>query len=127
MQRIVGIRGATTTEYNTSDSILKDTRILLKEILEKNDVKNDEIISMIFTVSNDLNAAFPAAAAREMGLTDVPLICTNEINVPGSLEKCIRVLMHTYTDKTRESINHVYLKNAKKLRPDLVEKQGGIS
>ncbi|MDD4189506.1 MAG: chorismate mutase [Eubacteriales bacterium] len=127
MQRIVGIRGATTTEYNTSDSILKDTRILLKEILEKNDVKNDEIISMIFTVSNDLNAAFPAAAAREMGLTDVPLICTNEINVPGSLEKCIRVLMHTYTDKTRGSINHVYLKNAKKLRPDLVEKQGGIS
>lgn len=126
MQRVAGIRGATTTEFNTAESILSDTKALLVEIIGKNEIKNEDIISIIFTVTNDLNAAFPAVAARELGLTDVPLLNSNEINVPGSLGKCIRILIHAYTEKSREEIKHIYLKDAKKLRPDLVKKQGGF-
>lgn len=127
MKRVAGIRGATTTEYNTAKSILDDTRLLLNEIIVANEIKNEDIISIIFTVSNDLNAAFPSVAARELGFTDIPLLNSNEINVPGSLGKCIRILMHTYTEKTRGNIRHIYLKDATKLRPDLVKKQGGSS
>lgn len=124
MHRIVGIRGATTTEFNTAESILSDTGELLREIIRMNDIKSEDIISMIFTVTHDLNAAFPSVVARELGFTDIPLLNSNEINVPGSLGKCIRILMHTYTNRTKENIKHIYLKEAKKLRPDLVEKQG---
>lgn len=124
MFRVVGIRGATTTEYNTAESILGDTKLLLKEIIEENEIRHEDIISIIFTVSHDLNAVFPSAAAREIGFTDIPLLCSNEINVPGSMGKCIRILMHTYTDKTRDNVKHIFLKDARKLRPDLVEKQG---
>lgn len=82
-------------------------------------MKEDDIISIIFTVTNDLNAAFPAVAARNLGWTSIALMCTNEIDVPGSLKKCIRVLLHVNTDKKNDEIKHIYLNNAKVLRPDL--------
>jgi len=113
------IRGATTVENNDAVEILRETEKLLVEIYEKNKLKEEDIISIIFTVTNDLNATFPAVAARNLGWTSIALMCTNEIPVPGSLEKCIRVLMHINTEKRNEEIKHIYLNNAKVLRPDL--------
>ncbi|AEV68457.1 chorismate mutase [Acetivibrio clariflavus] len=114
------IRGATTVENNDAVEILRETEKLLTEIYEKNKLKEEDLISIIFTVTNDLNATFPAVAARNLGWTSVALMCTNEIPVPGSLEKCIRVLMHINTDKRNDEIKHIYLNNAKVLRPDIV-------
>ena len=113
------IRGATTVENNDAVEILRETEKLLVEIYEKNKLKEEDIISIIFTVTNDLNATFPAVAARNLGWTSIALMCTNEIPVPRSLEKCIRVLMHINTEKRNEEIKHIYLNNAKVLRPDL--------
>jgi chorismate mutase len=113
------IRGAITVEENNKDLILANTKLLLQKIVEENQICEDDIISIIFSVTRDLNAAFPAAAAREMGWTSIALMCTNEIEVPDSLEKCIRVLIHINTDKSNNDIKHVYLKEARSLRPDL--------
>jgi len=113
------IRGATTVDTNNVEEILNETKLLLLKIAEKNELKKEDIISIIFTVTGDLNAAFPAEAARQIGWTNVALMCTNEISVPGSLEKCIRVLAHVYTIKNLKDIRHIYLNNAKRLRPDL--------
>lgn len=113
------IRGAITVDVNKKDLIIEGTKELLQKIVEANNICEDDIISIIFSVTNDLDAAFPAAAAREMGWTSIALMCTNEINVPGSLEKCIRVLMHINTDKSNKDIKHIYLKKARTLRPDL--------
>ncbi len=113
------IRGATTVENNDAVEMLRETEKLLVEIINKNKLKKEDIISIIFTVTNDLNATFPAIAARNLGWTSVALMCTNEIPVPGSLEKCIRVLLHFNTNKTNDEIRHIYLNNAKVLRPDI--------
>ncbi len=113
------IRGAITVPENTREAILEGTRELLVEIIKRNSVEIEDLISIIFTATNDLNAAFPAVAARELGITDVSLMCTNEIDVPGSLRQCIRVLVHFNTVKANSEINHVYLKGATVLRPDL--------
>jgi len=119
MTVVRAIRGATTVEKNDAVEMLRETEKLLVEIVEKNQLKEEDIISIIFTVTNDLNATFPAVAARNLGWTSVALMCTNEIPVPGSLEKCIRVLMHINTNKRNNEIKHIYLNNAKVLRPDL--------
>jgi len=113
------IRGAITVSENTKNSILEGTKELLVEIIERNNLNEEDIISAIFTVTSDLNATFPAIAAREIGWTDISLMCTNEIDVPGSLKSCIRVLIHINTDKNNNEMNHVYLKGATILRPDL--------
>lgn len=113
------IRGAVTVQENTREDILEGTRELLLEIIARNNLDREDIISAFFTVTNDLNAAFPAVAAREIGWTDISLMCTNEIPVPGSLAKCIRVLIHFNTSIRNNEINHVYLKGAEVLRPDL--------
>ncbi|HEX2926157.1 MAG TPA: chorismate mutase [Ruminiclostridium sp.] len=113
------IRGAVTVSDNTKESILAGTRELLIEIVQRNALDSADIISAIFTVTSDLNAAFPAVAARELGWSDISLMCTNEIDVPESLKKCIRVLVHINTEKGNSEINHVYLKGARVLRPDL--------
>lgn len=116
------IRGAITVPENTKEAILEGTRELLLKIINRNNIKKEDLISMIFTMTSDLNAVFPAVAAREIGLTDVPLMCSNEIEVPGSLKNCIRVLVHLNTDKENSDIDHVYLKGARVLRPDLADK-----
>lgn len=113
------IRGAITVKKNDKQDILKETKLLLEKIVQENKIDEKDIISIIFSVTNDLDAAFPAAAAREIGWTNVALMCTNEINVPGSIVKCIRVLMHINTDKSNSDIKHIYLKGAKVLRPDI--------
>lgn len=115
------IRGATTASENTREAIIGATLELLGEIEEKNDLKRADAISIIFTITSDLTAVFPAAAAREMGLTFVPLLDMAAPEIDGSLEKCIRIMIHINTDKTKEEINHVYLRGAKILRPDLAK------
>jgi chorismate mutase len=115
------IRGAITVEKNTEDRILDATKELLSRMLEDNDLKQDDIISIWFTMTVDLNAAFPAKAARELGLTDVALMCTNEIDVRNSLKKCIRIMINFNTDKSLSQLHHIYLKKAVSLRPDLIK------
>lgn len=113
-----GIRGAITAEENTAESILAATRSLLNTIFEKNETDSEDIASILFSVTSDLNAEFPAKAARDMGLDGVPLLCFNEIQVPGGLGHCIRVLVHVNTGKSQREICHVYLGGAASLRPD---------
>ncbi len=116
------IRGATTAEENTKEAIFEASIELLSKIEEKNDLKNTDAISIIFTVTPDLTAAFPAAAVRKMGITNVPLLDMAAPDIDGSLKKCIRVMIHINTDKTKEDIKHIYLRGASVLRPDLAEK-----
>lgn len=120
-----GIRGATTVEVNEADEILEATRALLQAIVEKNDLSADNInhdmVSVIFTATTDLDAAYPAVAARVMGWTNVPLLCMQEMDVEGSLRHCIRVLIHWNTERAQSEMQHVYLGGARSLRPDLME------
>lgn len=116
-----GVRGATTVESNTRDEILTATRQLLALIIRQNGIEAPDVTSAIFTTTSDLDAEFPALAARQLGWLDVPLLCTHEIAVPGSLQRCVRILVHWMTDKPQAEINHVYMKDARKLRPDLSE------
>jgi len=112
-----GIRGATTVEYNNREEILSATTELLQLLIEKNDLHPDNIASAIFTVTDDLDADFPAVAARRLGWTETALMCAREIPVPGSLRKCIRVLIHVNTTRSAAEIQHVYLREAVSLRP----------
>ena len=113
-----GIRGATMAEANTAPAILDATRELLERVISANGVKAEDVASVLFTTTPDLNAAFPAQAARELGWQDVALLCGHEMEVPGALEKCIRVLIHWNTEKSASEIEHVYLKGAASLRPE---------
>ena len=116
-----GVRGAITVNNNNASEILSATKQLLHSMLEKNNIIIDNISSIFFSVTNDLTAEFPAKAARDLGLDYTPLLCLNEIDVDNGLEKCIRLLMHVNTDTPQKEIHHVYLENATKLRPDLLQ------
>ena len=120
-----GIRGATTTEADSVAAILAATRELLARMVEANHVAIADIASIIFTVTPDLTAAFPARAARELGWKHVPLLDAQEVPVPGSLPRCVRVLMLWNTEQLQEEIQHVYLRDARLLRPDLQEDAKG--
>jgi chorismate mutase len=121
---IRGIRGATTVSADEPDLILEATRELLEAILDANaSMKPEDVGSALFTVTDDLASTFPAQAARQMGWGLVPMMCAREIPVPGSLRKVIRVLVHWNTDMSQNEITHVYLRDAVKLRPDLVAAQ----
>ena len=121
---IRGIRGATTVTADEPDLILQATRELLEEILTENaGMRPEDVASAIFTVTDDLASTFPAQAAREMGWSLVPMLCAREIPVPNSLSRVIRVLVHWNTDVSQAEITHVYLRDAVKLRPDLVAAQ----
>ena len=112
-----GIRGATTVTENTPQHILNETQTLLEALISENNVFIHDIASIFFSVTNDLNADFPAKAAREMGLEHTPLLCMTEIPVPNSLTKCIRILIHVNTKKSNRELKHIYLKDAVRLRP----------
>jgi chorismate mutase len=112
-----GIRGATTVERNDRDEILKATRELLEVIVRLNGLRPDDIAYAWFTVTPDLDAEFPAFAARELGWTDVPLMCGREIPVPGAIAGCIRVLIDWNTAKGQREVRHAFLHRAKELRP----------
>lgn len=119
-----GIRGATTVAADEPDLILQATRELLEAILKENEnMKPEDVGSAIFTVTEDLASTFPAQAARQMGWSMVPMMCAREIPVPGSLPKAIRVLVHWNTETPQSEIKHVYLRDAVRLRPDLVAAQ----
>lgn len=115
------LRGATTVPANEASAIVEGTGELLREMLERNTVELDDLVSLIFTTTPDLNAEFPAAAARAIGIAHVPLLCAQEIEVPGDVARCIRVLVHLYTDRDYASLRHVYLGEARQLRTDLPE------
>ena len=114
-----GVRGATTVDANTREEILTATRQLLALMIRLNGMEPADIGSAIFSLTRDLDAEFPALAARQLGWLDVPLLCTYEVDVPGSLRHCVRVLVHWNTDQPQSTIQHVYIKEAKRLRPDL--------
>lgn len=115
-----GVRGAIDVSEDQSESILAATKELLAAILETNPtLRSEDLVSGIFTTTEDLSSAYPARAAREMGSNQVPMICSREIPVPGGLARCIRVLLHWNTDLPQQAIRHVYLGAAASLRPDL--------
>ena len=114
-----GVRGATTVPENSRDEILQATRQMLALMIRRTDIDSKDLASATFTVTKDLDAEFPAYAARQLGWLNVPLLCGYEISVESSLQKCIRVLLHWNTDKTQDEVHHVYIHEAVKLRPDL--------
>jgi chorismate mutase len=116
--RLQGIRGATTVDANDAQQILEATDELLRRLIEANELHPDDVVSGLFTMTADLNAAFPARAAEVYGWNIVALLHSTEIPVPGSLPRCIRLLVHAYTRRTREQVRHVYLRGATVLRPD---------
>lgn len=111
-----GIRGATTADDNTREAILSATTELLQKIVDANGLKVEDVASAFFTASSDLNAEYPALAARLMGWTGAALMCAHEMNVPWGLARCIRVLIHWNTDKSADQVAHVYIRGAEKLR-----------
>ncbi len=114
-----GVRGATTVEHNDREEILEATRQMLALMIRLNGIDPADVASAMFTTTTDLNAEFPALAARQLGWLDVPLLCGHEMSVPGALARCIRVLVHWNTSRTQAEISHVYLRAAASLRPDL--------
>jgi chorismate mutase len=119
-----GIRGATCVTEDDPQQIRESTQELIEQILERNGIDDfDEIISVIFTTTCDLSSAFPAEAARHIGMNLVPLLCAQEIPVAGSMPLCIRVLLHVNSDRSPAQIEHVYLREAQKLRPDMKSAQ----
>ncbi|MCH2115026.1 MAG: chorismate mutase [Pirellulales bacterium] len=114
-----GVRGATTVLHNDREEILSATRQLLALLIRRNGIEPTDVASAIFTTTPDIDAEFPALAARQLRWLDVPLLCGHEIAVPGGLPLCIRVLIHWNTDKEQGEIQHVYVRDAKRLRPDL--------
>ncbi|WP_164100487.1 chorismate mutase [Candidatus Laterigemmans baculatus] len=115
-----GVRGATTVDENEREAILRATRQMLALMIRRNEIDGDDVCSVIFTVTKDLDAEFPALAARQLGWLGVPLLCSYEISVENSLQRCIRVLIHWNTQKSAAEIHHVYMGGAVRLRPDLV-------
>lgn len=121
MTSVRAIRGAIQAGANTPAAIDLATKELLLEIMRENDLSPEEVISVIFTVSPDLNAAFPASSARDVGFSEVPLICSVEIDVPGALERTIRIMAHVQTSLAKSEISHIYLGGAKSLRKDIAQ------
>lgn len=119
-----GVRGATTVTSNTREAILEATRELLQAMVDENGISLEDVASAFFTSSPDLNAEFPALAARDMGWTHVALLCGHEMTVPGSLNMCLRILLHVNTEKKAKDIVHVYLHGARVLRPEFESQPG---
>ncbi|MEK4485379.1 chorismate mutase [Psychrobacillus sp. FSL H8-0484] len=119
---IRGVRGAITVTEDSNDQVLQETVRLVQEMIKANDLDPETVASVIISTTTDITSAFPARAVRGLeGWSYVPVMCTHEMNVPGALEKCIRLLMHVNTEKAQHDIQHIYLNNAVQLRPDLVK------
>ncbi len=125
--RVRGVRGATTADDNTREAILAATRELLSLMIEANDVDPDDVASAIFTTTLDLNADYPALAARALGWHDVALMCMHEMNVPHGVKQCIRILLHWSTTVAASEVQHIYIKGAVNLRPDRAYRPNGLS
>ena len=113
------LRGATTVDVDRVDHVTERVRALIVAMLDRNGVDKEDLISILFTATDDIRSVFPATAARGVGLGDVPLICARELDIEGGTPRCVRVMMHLSTDRTRAELHHVYLEGAKGLRDDL--------
>ncbi len=120
-----GARGAITVDENTAEAILEATETLLREMIAANEIEEDTVASIFFTATPDVNASFPAEAARKMGWLRAPLLCFQEMAVPDGLPSCIRVLLHWNTTRSIDEVKHTFLRGAVVLRPDLVQDQEG--
>ena len=114
-----GLRGATTVDADTAEQVTERSQELMRELMERNGLVEDDIVSILFTATGDVRSIFPATAIREIGFGAVPLLCAAEIPVPGAMPLCIRALLHVYTERSREEMHHVYLRGAVALRDDL--------
>src|SRR5580698_2197880 len=114
-----GLRGATTVDVDTQEQVTQRSQELILRLMERNDLAEDDIVSVLFTATADVTSIFPATAIREIGFGAVPLLCAAEIAVPGSMPLCIRVLLHVHTTRSRDEMHHVYLHGAQGLRDDL--------
>lgn len=119
--RVRALRGATTLDVDQRDHLIARTQELMHAVFERNGLTEDDLISIVFTATDDVHSAFPAEAAREAGITHVPLMCARELEIDGGIERCIRILIHTYTDRAARELRHVYLHEARQLRTDLPE------
>lgn len=119
--RVRAIRGATTVEDDTRDQVIARTKELVNAVVERNGLSPDDLISILFTATDDIRSAFPAEAAREAGLTHVPLMCARELDVIDGIERCIRIMVHVQTDSDPTALRHPYLHGARQLRTDLPE------
>jgi chorismate mutase len=119
--RLLALRGAITCDEDSKAEIDEKTQRLVKEMLARNGIDHDDIVSIFFTATDDLTAEFPAAAARVLGLGDVPLMCARELGITHGMARCIRVMMHFYGEQSRGDVHHVYLEGARTLRDDLPE------
>jgi len=119
MREVRAVRGAIQIDLDDPEVIFKDTGELLLEVMRRNELDSEDLISIFFTVTPDLISSFPAAGARGLGLTEVPMLCATEIGVPNAMERVIRLLAHVQSDRPRSAIEHVYLRGAAQLRPDL--------
>jgi|ERR1700733_5912824 len=117
--KVRGLRGATTVDEDTVDQVTVRSQELMLEIMARNELVEEDIVSVLFTATADVTSTFPATAIREIGFGSVPLLCAAEIPVPGAMRKCIRVLLHVHTTRSRDEIRHVYLHGAQGLRDDL--------
>lgn len=115
------LRGAITAENNNAKEITDNTIALLNEMFKQNNLEKEDIVCIIFTLTEDLDAEFPAVAARKIGLVDVPLLCLKELSIKDSLSKCIRIMIQFNTEKSNKDLHHVFMKDAKILRPDLTK------
>ncbi len=119
--RVRALRGATTLEVDERDHLIERTQELIEAMFERNALAEDDLISIVFTATGDLHSAFPAEAAREAGITHVPLLCARELDIDGSIPRCVRLLVHAYTPRSVADLRHVYLHGASQLRTDLPE------
>ncbi len=119
MSNVRALRGATTVDEDTREQVFERVIALLEALFERNELDKDDLISILFTATDDIHSAFPATAARKFGLGDIPLICARELDIESGTPRCIRVLMHIDTDRDRDELHHVYLEGAVGLRDDL--------
>lgn len=119
--RVRAIRGATTVDVDTREQVIERTQELVRELVARNGLADEDLISILFTATDDVRSAFPAEAAREAGLTQVPLMCARELDVVDGIERCIRIMVHVMTDREAHDLRHPYLHGARQLRTDLPE------
>ncbi len=119
--RVRAIRGATTVDHDTRDEVIERTKELVRAVIDRNGIEDDDLISILFTATEDIHSAFPAEAAREAGLTFVPLMCARELDIIDGIERCIRIMVHVSTARPPADLRHPYLHGARQLRTDLPE------
>jgi chorismate mutase len=119
--RVRALRAATTLERDEREHLFARTQELMGELFRRNGLTEDDLISIVFTATDDIHSAYPAEAARVAGITHVPLLCARELDVDGGIERCVRLLVHAYTERTPQELRHVYLHDARQLRTDLPE------